>query len=111
MRYLEHANRIDCNNQEGIRIVNRICLNLELQKIDSFMVSRYDMLLKKLDDRMSFKHKLETHQNNWEQERKDISTLKSDGLTGNSEGISYLHSMVTLTKLRIKELEFILDTL
>ncbi len=107
MAYLKDNKLIDCNNQEGSSLESRICLNLNVQKNDSIMLAKFNALLLKIDKNET-KETLIKQQHHWEQKRKELSIINSDGFQGHYLGIQYLYIFNELTKLRLKELELIL---
>ena len=110
MKYLELAPRINCDSTTGTTIEARVCLNIELRKVDSIMLSNFNRFLKKIDND-SIRKVFKTHQVNWESERKSISKLKCEGLEGGAEANIYMYSMIEHTKLRIKAISKILEEL
>lgn len=110
MKYLELATRINCDSTTGTTIEARICLNIELRKVDSIMLSDFNQFLKKIDND-SLKNVFKDYQANWESERKSISLLKCEGLDGGAEANTYMYSMIEHTKLRIKAIRKILEEL
>ncbi|WP_188372898.1 lysozyme inhibitor LprI family protein [Winogradskyella haliclonae] len=106
MPYLKY--KINCDSTSGSNIEHRICLNIELRKTDSLMLSKFNKYIA-LVDSDSTKIKLKDFQKAWEKERKILSQHMSDGLEGNSEAIIYMHSMLTITEHRIRTLDFLLE--
>lgn len=106
--YLKYAEKIDCNNTSGSNIERRICLNIELRKVDSTMLSKFNKFVNTVEND-SLKSTFLTYQRNWESERKSVSLLKAKGLNSNLEAIVYMDSMLELTQLRLNALRFILE--
>ena len=104
--YLKNTEDIDCNNTSGLNIEHRICLNIELRKIDSIMLSKFNKLIITVEND-SIKSNFLDYQKNWELERKSMSLLKADGLNSNVEAIIYMSSMIELTELRLKAINYI----
>jgi uncharacterized protein YecT (DUF1311 family) len=100
--------KIDCNNTSGSNIEHRVCLNIQLRRTDSLMLSKFNKLLHKTESD-SLKTILLDFQNNWEFQRKSISLIMADGLENNAEAIVYMHSMQKLTELRLLALNYILE--
>ncbi len=108
LHYMKGFEGIDCDNTSGSNLEHRICLNIQLRKVDSIMLAKYNNIINSINND-SIKTVFKTHQKNWEYERKSISLIKCGGLESNVEAIIYMHSMMELTKLRIKAFDYIIE--
>ena len=109
--YLKYSKNIDCNNQPGDNLTQRICANLAYQKSDSLLVVVYNKLLKETVT-PSAKEKIIQLQKEWRALRdKHCSILwESYGTpAGSNASINILNCLTLLTNNRIKELELLLQ--
>lgn len=102
LSYMDYADRVDCSNQIGTTLEERICLNLIFQRADSIMNVKLDSLFETLPSEKA--NSLEIDQENWLIERRKQSEETSDGYRGHVLGIIYLQSMIEITEDRIKHL-------
>ncbi len=107
MKYLEYANRVNCDSTSGSNLEHRICLNLEFQRIDSIMNLRLVSVLKSIEND-SIKTEVIKFHEIWVKNRRFQSKFISNGMNGHMLGIYYLDCMVTTTNRRIEELEYLL---
>ena len=103
LSYMEYADKVDCSNQIGTTLEERICLNLEFQKVDSIMNIKLDSLIEFLPSEKA--NSLEREQEIWLIERRKKSEKNSDGFRGHVLGIIYLQSMIEITNERIDFLD------
>lgn len=109
---MEDVKDIDCDSTEGTNFEYRVCTNIELQNIDSVMLSKFNSFLKDIEnnDFLTKKDSLiavfKTQQSSWEAKRKSVSRYKSDGYRGHTKGIVFMQSMIFFTRLRINEIEY-----
>lgn len=108
--YLKHKNKIDCNNQLGDNLSERICVNLAYQKEDSILTVVYDSLLLKAEDSSmdSLKYNIIELQTTWRTFRDQHCAIiyKSyEGCAGcHLQAIAYMNCLIELTADRVKEL-------
>ena len=105
---MKMATNINCDDTTGTLIEDRICLNLEFQKVDAIL---NDKLIKyinkvKID---SLQSKIKKYHDHWILNRRLQSEMFSEGLRSNFLGIYYLRSMINSTELRTKELELLIE--
>jgi len=102
------AEGVNCDLEELSFFAQRICSNLEFQKVDSIMNEMYSILLNRTDSDDK-KIELENRQSNWVEKRRFKSSQISDGYRGHHLGIIYLQKMVEMTVTRKEELEKLLQ--
>ena len=107
LRYMQEFKGMTCDSLREIAIIGRYCLNKDLQEIDSVMMMKLKELTDTLDKGQL--EKLDKDQQLWEEHRRNVAEMKSEGLEGNALGAYYLHAMITLTKSRIKEIELLIE--
>lgn len=111
MSYLKYAKNVDCNNQPGDNLTQRICANLAYQKSDSLLIVVYNKLLNEAVTPAA-KEKIIQLQKEWRVLRdKHCSILwESYGTpAGSYAPINILNCLTLLTNNRIKELELLLQ--
>jgi uncharacterized protein YecT (DUF1311 family) len=108
LEYMENSDKINCDNTSESNIENKICLNLEFQRLDSILNVRYDYFLNSITEETIRTEVIEFHYA-WVENRRIQSELISKGLSGHSLGIYYLDCMVNMTKRRIEEIEYLIE--
>jgi uncharacterized protein YecT (DUF1311 family) len=103
MVYMDIADKVDCDSQEGSNLETRVCLNLEFQKEDSVLNASLVVKLESLPD--SLRTALKEEHALWVLERRRLSEEASAGFSGHMLGIIYLQTMIELTRKRLDELE------
>ncbi len=99
---MDIADGVDCSNQNGTTLEERICLNLKFQKVDSILNQGLDSLINDLPYDKAIK--LEDDQVQWITNRREQSEKAAEGLRGHMLGIIYLQKMIEITENRIKDL-------
>ena len=102
--YMKKTRQVNCDSTSGTSIEERICLNLQFQKIDSKLNLLFDEFLQAIEVD-SIRNSIIEYQKKWIDNRNNQGILASKGLEGNSKGIYYLRSMVITTNLRLQDLE------
>jgi uncharacterized protein YecT (DUF1311 family) len=102
LKYMDIADGVDCSNQNGTTLEERICLNLKFQKVDSILNQGLDSLINDLPYDKAIK--LEDDQVQWITNRREQSEKAAEGLRGHMLGIIYLQKMIEITENRIKDL-------
>ena len=106
MGYMQYANAVDCDSIEGVSLYERICLNIEFQKVDSILTRRMNTYILMSDDLTERRQKRNYH-NIWLENRRFHSNSIARSFNGHYKGIYYLELMIISTKKRIEELEMI----
>jgi uncharacterized protein YecT (DUF1311 family) len=113
--YLKLKSKIDCNNQPGDNLSERICANLTFQKADSLLTLIYDSLLLKSKGHPidSLENKIVNMQDTWRRFRDQHCAIIYDSYEGcggcHQRAIDYLYCLTELTEDRIKELKKLYD--
>lgn len=107
LKYMEFAERINCDSTDGTSYETRVCLNLEFQRVDSILNTRLVEYLNSIEVD-STKTRFIDYHNEWVEYRRFQSKHISKGLRGHSLGIYYLDCMVRLTNGKIEELEYLM---
>ncbi len=107
--YMKLATKINCDSTSGSNIEHRICLNLEFQKLDSILNKRFITLVQAINND-SIKRQIIQFQKSWVTNRRTQCRLISEGLQGHLLGIYYLGCMVETTRLRSKEITYLIET-
>ena len=113
--YLKLKNKVDCNNQSGDNLSERICANLTFQKTDSLLIITYGSLLLKSKGHYidSLEDKIIKMQTTWRLFRDQHCAIIYDSYEGcggcHQRAIDYLNCLTELTEDRIKELRKLSD--
>src|SRR5210317_1878584 len=102
LKYMDIADGVDCSNQNGTTLEERICLNLKFQKVDSILNQGLDSLINDLPYDKAIK--LEDDQVQWITNRREQSEKAAEGLRGHMLGIIYLQKMIDITENSLKDL-------
>lgn len=104
LKYMEYADRINCDSLVGTSLESRVCLNLEFQRADSTMVSLFNAFVQQVEP-VKLQQEFITYQEQWIEHRRRQSHWVSEGYQGHMLGIVYLNQMLTITEHRIAELK------
>ena len=107
LSYMKYAEKVNCDSMSGTNLEHRVCLNLEFQRVDSILNTRFDNFIVDIEND-STKLQLIDFQQSWIVNRRRQSEVKSKGYRGHFLGIVYLDCMVKTTKMRIEELEYLM---
>ncbi len=105
---MKYRNQIDCHNTSGDNLSQKICLNINFQKVDSILNSRIVSYVHHQTD-SNTKSNIIQHHKEWVLYRRKKAEEQSEGLNGHMVGIYYLSTMIKLTELRTEELDFYLN--
>jgi len=108
LSYMQISNQINCDSTSGSNLELKICLNKEFQKLDSIMNSLFTKYTQSISSDTT-KNAVIEFQTEWVKNRHLQSVILSDGYQGNMASIYYLKCMNISTKLRIEELEALLN--
>ena len=104
--YMKLADKVECKNTMGSTLEDRICLNLEFQKVDSIMNVKLTNFLTTVHND-TIRNTINTYQKSWIAHRRIKSKMISEGYRGHMLGIIYLGCMVETTMQRIKEINYL----
>jgi predicted enzyme related to lactoylglutathione lyase/uncharacterized protein YecT (DUF1311 family) len=107
MAYMTDIENVNCDDIISMREA-RVCYNLKFQELDSVLNTRFKMYVNSTEPD-SLKQQIREFQLKWIENRRQQSELYSRGDRGNFMGIRYLSAMNTATRLRIEELNRLLD--
>lgn len=105
--YMHGAHKSDCDSLDGNNAQLKICLNFEFQQVDSILNERFIRYLNEIQND-SIKKSIVQFQHAWVLNRRSVSSLESEGYVGHWMSISFLSSMVFITRKRIEELEYLI---
>jgi len=108
MSYMAHVSSVSCDSMDGNNLEQRICLNIEFQKVDSVLNVTFLEYFNRIQSD-SIAQSIKSFQNDWVLNRRVESRLKSDGYTGHTMGIVYLTNMVFITRKRTEVLVYLLE--
>lgn len=106
--YMENAHEVNCDSIGGVSILERICLNKTFQEVDSILNERIQCVLEAIESD-STKDGMVVYHEAWIENRRAMSKLVVSDLAGHQAGIEYLHSMVTITSRRLRELDQLIE--
>ena len=106
--YMRFADSVDCDSIEGVSLVEKICLNIEFQRVDSILARRIDTYVSMSDDATERSQKLIYH-DIWLENRNFHSASFAKYFDGHYRDIYYFELIILATRKRIEELETIFE--
>jgi uncharacterized protein YecT (DUF1311 family) len=109
--YMRNAEKVDCDDQDGDHLSEKICANKNFQKSDSLLTVVYKELLSKQTNSRGRNEIIEL-QKSWRKLRDSHCNLifkQYEAGQGHTKWIIYLNCLKELTDFRIKELESMLN--
>lgn len=106
------GHKFNCDSTTGTMIEIKICANIELRRIDSIMLSKFNSLIDEIKTDNLIKNNdslisvFKQQQILWETKRKSVSSYKANGWEAHTHGIVYMQTMAFFTELRIREIEY-----